>query len=276
MKSSVEQREDSGADASAVGERGFSGPQFRSAGTWTPLILALGAIALYAIGAVRTAGSLRASDLSVSDTFGIVPLQDHMTNGLAVVLGQGPLYLVGLLVIAFRVWNSHQVREARRSGASRRSRFDWFFDRALIPILVAMLLVAAPWWGVPILLVVWGSETLGVVLAQAGPPACRRHPVVTTLSMLLAGYVLLAFCFSYFLAKPLLKVELTLQTGSTATGPLIAQRDGAFFVGARSDRVLYRAWPQDQIVEAQVSESPRERSKSIPEILGIDTAFPWS
>lgn len=114
------------------------------------------------------------------------------------------------------------------------------------------------------LLVVWGSEALGIVLAQAGPLACRRHPVVTTLSMLLVGYVLLAFFFSYFLAKPLPKVELTLDTASTASGPLIAQRDGALFVGARSDHVLYRAWPQEQIVEAQVSDSrKREASRSL-------------
>lgn len=199
-----------------------------------------------------------------------------MTNGLAVVLGQGPLYLVVLLVIAFRVRNSHQVREARRRGASRRSRFERVFDRVAIPLVVVMLLVAGPWWGVPMLVVIWGSEALGVALAQAGPRACRRHPVLTTFSMLLVGYLLLAFFFSYFLAKPLPKVELTLDTGSTATGPLIAQRDGAFFVGATSGHVLYRAWPQDQIVEAQVSNPPRERTESIPEILGIDTVFPWN
>lgn len=80
---------------------------------------------------------------------------------------------------------------------------------------------------------------------------------------------------SAFLAKQLPKVELTLTTGSIATGPLIAQRDGAFFAGAGSSRVLYRAWPQDQVKEAQVSEPPTEKTESIPEILGIDAILPW-
>src|SRR4051794_28245488 len=42
---------------------------------WVPLALAGGGLALYAVGAVRTAGELRESHVSVADTFRLVPLE---------------------------------------------------------------------------------------------------------------------------------------------------------------------------------------------------------
>lgn len=244
-------------------------------GTWITTGLAVGAVGLYAIGSVRTAGRLQASDVSISDTFSVVPLENHITNGLGVVLSGTSLLVVVLLgFVVLRIASETWTVDERRQSMRRRPRWrQWL---ALWPnvLVVVALLVAAPWWATPGVVLVWGSEVLGYQLTRRGPDAWRGHPIATRVSVFFGTFVFFTFASGYWLADPLPKATLTLTDSGTATGVLVADANGEFVLGDPGSRVLYRAWPHDQVRNAAVTKQEREEERSIPDLLGIDLGLP--
>jgi hypothetical protein len=245
--------------------------------TWIPLSLAAGAAGLYAIGSVRTAGRLQASNLSISDTFGLAPLESHLTNGLAVVLSGTALIvlLVAIPVVVLRIVS--ETWSAEEAQLTRGTRPRWRLWLELLPyaLIVVFALVAAPWWMLLALVLVWGGEVLGVELVRRGPRAWRAYPVRTRVGVFLAIFAAFAFASGYWLAQPLPNARLVLTGSGAASGVLVTDANGEFILANADRGFLYRAWPHEQVRTAVVTE-PRERSEepSIPELLDIDIGLP--
>lgn len=237
---------------------------------WASIGLALSAAGLYAIGAVSTAGQLRASGLPISDTFGLVPLEDHITNGLGVALDVGPLLVVLIALIAGRFLAESVGSDERRARVLVLPR--WRLWLSLWPnVIAALAAFAGPWWAGPALLVVWVGEVAGLQLSRRGPGAWRRHPVVVRFGVLLVTFAAFLFASGYWLADPLPRAALVKADGAPNPPPaaLIAHSDGAFFLGAPGSGAVYRAWPQDQLESVTVEEQRRAPDRSLPRIIGV-------
>ena len=247
--------------------------------TWIPLSLAAGATGLYAIGSVRTAGRLQASDLSISDTFGLAPLESHLTNGLAVVLSGTALIvlLIGIPFVIIRIASETWSAEERQRARGTRPRWRLWLELLPYALVLVLVVVAAPWWMLPTLVLVWGGEILGVELVRRGPPTWRAHPVRTRVAVFLVTFAAYAFASGYWLAQPLPIARLALTGSGTASGVLVTDANGEFILANADQGFLYRAWPHEQVRTAVVAEPPKRSDEpSIPELLGIDIGLPSS
>ena len=206
----------------------------------TPL-LALGAVALYAIGVLSTAGKLRAADIPIEQTFALASLQQHLVNGLGVLLEPGSLGILAFLGLFFGiVFLSYAVLDRRMSSDEDVGPTPY---RALWPtaLLSAVLVLAggfiAPLYALMLLLAGTPVLLLFRVIHNHFPEFyLRRRALIYPASLLILVSVQLGL-EAYFGASPPPRVTVTTDRGNVR-GLLVA-RDGQYvFVHAGDDSYI--------------------------------------
>ena len=232
------------------------GPPERALAVVAPL-LGLGAIALYAVGVLSTAGKLRAADVPIAPTFGLAPLQQHLVNGLGLLLEPRSLALLGFFGTVGAVTFTLFAVINRDDGGDDTGPVDY---RGLWPGAVGMgflmLLAAflAPWY---LLILPFATVVALLVLRVVRnhfPEFFARRKGLLYPGALMVLFALQLATGAYFDSAPPPKAEVTTEEG-VVRGTVVA-RDGQYLFLNVDGRRAYIAIPAAEIKRYVVDQPP--------------------
>jgi len=229
--------------------------------TSAPALIGLSVAALYAVGVIYEINALRDAGLRVAEVFPLIPLEDHLLRGAAVLLRPGTVLVVAayagaLLFIA--------VRPPRRSGESGSSRLGPTARTVIITgvACLSFTLAEPPW---PILV----YAVVGFVSAAA-----VSRFLVSRTSTTVAGVVALSAAFSvgnfvqaYVDPPKLSPAEVKLDRGGTIRGAYVAVRENTVVLaGARG---AFQRVPLADVATVDVRPPSSDCEPGLLNLLGI-------
>ena len=273
-------------------------------------MIALGAVALYALGVIGSIGQLRSSHVDVSEGFGLIPLERHLRVGIA-TLFSGPVFLVvaSVALLApffaegrkFDAWAQDPERHKDAIEAHRRRRTQRHISRLPLEDLrlsagrvalrtrlgirlmsddrstflprvgAGLMLVLAPMSPWPGML---------VLLAFAGglwalPRLVDLLPKQPgkRFQYYVAIFVVLSIglaAFDGYFRSRPLPQASVTKTTGHLNGPLIAVTDGVVYLGTKDQDKLYQAVPVSKVVGMVSQRRRRIEEQSIIQMLGLD------
>jgi hypothetical protein len=239
-----------------------------------------GAVALYALGVVKTLGHLHASAIDGAHALAVIPLELHLRNGIAVMANWTAVGIVVLYVVLYWVFGSQlrhatanrgevddDVQPARRLGDAD-PRLNW-----LGAVMVVAVFLITPWptifVAVPVsapVLLMWGA----VWWARKDPGA---RPFLSTVRwwrviprMVVGSMLLFAMVDALYRSDPLPDARLSTSSG-VVRGPLIASTDGAFYVGDKNR--LYSIVASSEVRSAKLVQRKRQAERSVLAMIGL-------
>jgi hypothetical protein len=225
-----------------------------------PAILAGGAVALYVVGVVSTLGELRASGVDVTEGMPLIPLEQHLLNGVGIVASGNTLMIAGIALAMY--WS---LRGDANGRAVSGRPWPYLVAFALVMLWVAL---AAPWVTIFIIAIYVGGLVALLWFARRFPELWRRRRAELYVGLYLLTLPLLAGLDAYFRSDPLPKA--TINTESRAfEGPLVATNGGVVYLAPRKPGGLYEGLAAEQIREMVVEPQRRDQEASVLELLGI-------
>jgi hypothetical protein len=242
--------------------------------TTLPALTAIVLGLLYTIGALVRTAELRGAGMTVRDTITLVPIEQHLARGLAVVLSPATLLLVAVAVAGglFFAWVLPKLprwRATKRglalaiASVAGLGLFGFYRPLAALGVLLA------------------AAAVFGVLAATGAPFSVRVPPTkfaegltpLTSVAAFLVATGILAVGEALIDPAPLPRAHLDLEGGKDASGGLITVNGGVWYLDTGEDRL--RAIPGSAVVASEIRSRQRPRDEkrteqSLPTLLGAD------
>jgi len=259
-------------------------------------VLALGGVALYVVGLVRTIGLLRADGVDVKRGIPLAPLQDYLLRGLGVIVAPSSLeYMaVGGLLLAL-VLTSPRWRPLIAQGRSAEHAGDILVALGAIAVMqlgliptVADQLALLPLMLIPgsFALFVSPAELIPLVvpivfLGAAAEIASRRgvlpddwrswtrsHARVATAGVA-AWLLLTTLLAAYLIPPPLDRATIETTSGEHLAGDLLTLTGSAAYLIEDGKRARIRVIPTASMRSLWMSSGRPRHYRSIADRIGI-------
>ena len=246
-------------------------------------LLALGALALYVVGVVRTVGVLHAEGVETLRGIPLVPLQDYLLRGLGVLASPTTAAALVALVALAALLVARQPPErgllevraprAAQTGSKRADAAVRAF--AILMLLFFSLFMPFSSW-VPVY-AAFAVAAIGGLFFGVQAPDPRtlviQHPQELA-AMLVGGVLTAALLTAYLWPPPMDRATIRTTDGAHRVGKLIANGDGVAYVlaAASHDRhpAVY-AIPFARIVSLRIVNGPPHRDRTLANVLGLST-----
>lgn len=217
----------------------------REAASGVPALLGLGAAALYGVGVVYEVNALRGAGLGVADVFPLVPVEENLMRGVAVLLTPATLFLIAIQVSSMNA--GHQFREASKAQGQEKGR------RYFVGLLVFAAVLLVLFSPIPTAVyagVMFSSGVLGVRLLYRMGLRRGVAPVLAIAVSFLLGNVARVY------ADPpeLPRATVDLKEGPEAAGTYVAVRDNTVVVAGERGR--YQRIPLQQVKMLRIVPPP--------------------
>ncbi|HEU4702037.1 MAG TPA: hypothetical protein VFS37_06095 [Conexibacter sp.] len=261
-------------------------------------LLALGGVALYVVGLVRTVGLLHAEGVDVTRGVPLAPLQDYLLRGLGVVVAPRSLLQIAIAVLLLGVaitsarWAALVDEEGGSSENVQNILFGLFYlalvglgftpfltdNLELAPLLVvpfSFVLIVPPVEWIPAIVptvlavaVAWLAKLSGLLGDELGTWS-RAHARVAAAAI--AAWLLVAALLSAYLAPPPLdRARIETTSGERLAGGLLTLTASAAYLVEDGAAARIRVIPVASMRSLWVSEGRPRHYRSIAEQLGAD------
>jgi hypothetical protein len=258
-----------------------AGTEERSRGlTYAATVTTLPALAgivlglLYTIGALVRTAELRRAGMTVRDTITLVPIEEHLARGIAVVLSPATLLIVGVAAAGGLLFA--YIRATRPPRETKEPPL-WLLI-ALIACAVLVGIVLVPF--LLLTLVLAFCAVFGIFGATGARLSLRPREKflegLTPLSSIAAFLVaagIIGVTEALIDPNPLPRAHLALEKGNDARGGLISVNGGIWYLDTGEDRL--RAIPTSAVLASEIRSRDRPQSEkrleqSLPTLLGWD------
>jgi hypothetical protein len=227
-----------------------------------PVVLAVGAGAIYAAGAITTLASLLRSPDGPEEVFVQIPVQQHLAHGLEFVVHPetcAALFLV-LVILAWEVQDRPSI-PAALARAPRRNEV-----RALVIAAVVALAILVPSRWLATLAIAATATALVYIITVPSRPAPRR-PLDAPVTLVLVTFGIVFLLADAFIAPtPLPDATLKLSgRAAPVSGKLLVRTDAAWFLAASGGS--YRSIPASRVTSAHVTYGQEGHGKSLFQLL---------
>ena len=244
------------ARAEVGAETNGAGPRLplQQAVTTLPALVAIVAGLLYATGALVRTAELREAGMTVRDTITLVPIEQHLSRGIAVALAPNTLIIVLvalLLGVVAHFLVKKEVKRARPRDTSRRQ-----LAAALVVGIVALGIgiVLRPLGFLAVALGV--SAAVWVIAAMSGPEWTRTPRPASLIPAVFTALGVMSVFFAMIDPQPLPQIRATISGAQKIRGGLIAHHGSKYYVATRNDRYTV-------VTDDQLASSPQIRSRHL-------------
>ena len=242
-----------------------------------PALLAAGAVGLYGLGILVTLGELRATGVDIARAFTLIPLEEHLRNGIGILVSPSFLAVSGFYIVFYFLvrigLNPQEGQEERNGGGERVLSRLLTWERRIGPILIGAVLlfgaVSSPWPVLIAILVVVASWFLfaHLRLKLGGGWADRTAELYVLVSV--ASLVLISALDAYFRSDPLPRGDVV-TSHRRVSGPVISADNGLLYLAPSGRGGLYRGVAVDGIDQLTVKAQRREDEPSVLNYIGVD------
>lgn len=220
-----------------------------------PIIIGVGAGAIYATGAIATLAQFLRSDSGAEEIFPQVPIEQHLARGLEYLIQPATFAAALVLLLAF-AWET-------RAEASIRAALEVRTRRAptiVLAIVAAVSIVAflPTRWLAAILIAATVTVIVGFTLVQILADRLRGDKPLTLLLVTFAIAFLLADAF--ISPTPLPTVTLRTLDGKLRDGTLLLRTDAAWFISSGTG---YEEVPASRVTSATVVGGQEAHGRSL-------------
>lgn len=261
-------------------------------------LLAVGGVALYIVGLVRTVGLLHAEGVDVTRAIPLAPLQDYLLRGLGVIVTPGSLLQIAIAGLLLAAALTSARWGALFHGGDDPSETVWNIlfglfglallglgfipfladDLVLTPLLVipfSFVLLVPPVEWIPVVVPTALAVAAAALAAWSGRPPdewgawSRGHARVAAATI--AAWLLVAALLDAYLAPPPLdRARIETTSGERLTGGLLTLTGSLAYVVEDGEKERIRVIPVADMRSLWVSEGRPRHYRSIAEQIGID------
>lgn len=238
---------------------------FLAVPNYVPATFAVLAVVLYALGVIKSVGELRASHVEVSQGMALIPLEEHLRNGVGILVS--PVFLFFVLIyipLYFRIRDA--VDNGRPFPPPATGWLRVYF--AVIGVSLVVIAIVGPWPFIFLAAIAVAGMMLPVWLPRVLGGPWERRTAGLYIACGLGSLALISGLSSYFRSDPLPKASFRTDT-RRVEGPLIGTSDGIIYLAPASSKGLYRAEPVARVQQLTVVRQEREDDPSLLNLIGI-------